>query len=255
MANDSPYAQPSVEPTPSQHKSPWLIVAIVSGVLLILGLLCAGLLAALLLPAISAARDAARTAQSTNNLQVIGLALHHYHSEYNSLPPAYSTDPEGKPLLSWRVALLPYLEQAPLYEQFHLDQPWDSPHNRSLISQMPEVYRSPNALESTPPDETNYVAVRDPASTFPPNGQPVKFRDVPDGLSNTIMSIEVFETTVPWSKPDDLSPSQAYQEISSSHVSRTNALLADGSVIGLEPTTERSTFDAHVTRDGGEVIP
>ena len=67
---------------------------------------------ALLLPAVQAAREAARRAQCTNNLKQIGLAMHNYHSAYNHFPAAAITDDDGKPLLSWRVAILPYIEQA-----------------------------------------------------------------------------------------------------------------------------------------------
>src|SRR5437588_6801844 len=101
---------------------------------------------ALLLPAVQAAREAARRAQCTNNLKQIGLAMHNYHSSNNCFPPAFTTDRDGKPLLSWRVLLLPYLECSSLYANFHLDEPWDSPHNRPLVNQMPSVFACPSDL-------------------------------------------------------------------------------------------------------------
>jgi hypothetical protein len=70
-----------------------------------------GVLVALLLPAVQAARDAARRAQGTNNLKQLALAMHNYHDTYRAFPAAYNTDAEGRPLLSWRVHLLPFLEQ------------------------------------------------------------------------------------------------------------------------------------------------
>ena len=76
--------------------------------------------------------------------------MHNYHDTYGTFPPAATTDGADKPLLSWRVAILPFLEQQPLYEQFHLDEPWDSPHNKTLIEQMPQVY----AIPGSPTKET-----------------------------------------------------------------------------------------------------
>ena len=81
--------------------------------------------AALLLPAVQSAREAARRAQCVNNLKQIGLAMHNFHAQKNHFPAAAIVDKAGKPLLSWRVAILPYIEQESLYQQFHLDEPWD----------------------------------------------------------------------------------------------------------------------------------
>src|SRR5271166_372859 len=95
------------------------------------------MLIALLLPAVQAAREAARRAQCTNNLKQIALAMHNYASANNCFPPAATYTRDGKPLLSWRVLILPYLEQASLYNQFHLDEAWDSPNNKPLGDRMP----------------------------------------------------------------------------------------------------------------------
>ncbi len=89
------------------------------------------------------ARMAAARTDCINNLKQIGLALHNYHTKHESFPPAYSRGKDGKPLLSWRVLVLPFLGEQALYDQFHLDEAWDSPHNRALISKMPAVYRCP----------------------------------------------------------------------------------------------------------------
>ena len=90
------------------------------------------------------AREAAIRAQCTNNEKQIALALHNYHDQHNSFPPAFSQGKDGKPLLSWRVLILPFLDQQQaLYDQFHLDEAWDSPHNRTLIAKMPAVLSLP----------------------------------------------------------------------------------------------------------------
>ena len=98
----------------------------------------------LLFPAVGAAREAARRAQCTNNLKMLGLAMHNYLAAHNNTFPSPALPgKDGKPALSWRVALLPYLDQQSLYDRFHLDEPWDSPHNKALIKEMPARLQMP----------------------------------------------------------------------------------------------------------------
>ena len=83
----------------------------------------------------------------------IATGVNAYRKKHHTMPPAYLADKQGKPLLSWRVALLPYLGQQDLYKRFHLDEPWDSPHNRQLIPLIPDVYQDsyvmPNPFSAT----------------------------------------------------------------------------------------------------------
>jgi hypothetical protein len=160
----------------------------------------AGVLVALLLPAVQAAREAARRNASINNMRQIGLALLNYHDIYKSFPPRAVVDKQGKPLLSWRVKILPYVEENELYKQFRLDEPWDSEHNKELLSQMPAVYRNPNLPDDT---KTNYlVPVGD--DTIFSGDEGARLHDIRDGTSKTIMVLEVdADRAVPWTKPDD----------------------------------------------------
>ena len=106
-------------------------------------------------------RDSAAQSQCTNNEKHIALAIHNYISSTRPkamFPPAYTTSKDGKPLLSWRVLILPYLEQEALYKQFHLDEPWDSPHNRTLIARMPTVYRCPMEAPDAAPRRENALS-------------------------------------------------------------------------------------------------
>jgi hypothetical protein len=80
----------------------------------------------------------------SENLKQLGTALHAYHDKFGHFPPAASYDLQGKPLLSWRVHLLPFLGEDKLYQEFHLNEPWDSDHNKKLLSRMPAVYRTPD---------------------------------------------------------------------------------------------------------------
>ena len=152
---------------------------------------------AALLPAAQAARMAARRAQSTNNLKQFGLALHNFHDVNGHLPPGASRDPEGKPLLSWRVALLPFLEQQALFNEFKLDEPWDSPHNQPLLARMPTIFAVPGA-PPVEPGMTFYRGFSGPRTVFDAARKDgVGFASFTDGTSNTIAIVEARITSVP----------------------------------------------------------
>lgn len=156
-----------------------------------------------LAPAIQQSRDSARRAASIYILKHIGLAMHNYHDANKHLPAAASYSPDGKPLLSWRVMLLPMLEQNKLYDQFRLDEPWDSPNNRKLIDKMPAEYRSPKSRLKEP-GKTNYVVPVGPGTMFE-GREGINISRVKDGTAHTIMAVEVDDAqAVIWTKPDDL---------------------------------------------------
>jgi prepilin-type processing-associated H-X9-DG protein len=224
---------------------------------IILGALgCSLVPIALLLPAVQSAREAARRSQCVNNLKQIGLALHNYHSANNCFPPQAITDQDGKPLLSWRVVLLPYLEQAPLYNQFHLDEPWDSPNNRPLLDMIPMTYRCPSEVPE--PGMTRYEVVVGPQYLFSdPSEQkrPTSMFEVTDGTSNTIAVGEAAQP-VHWSAPDDIPfttplPNSGF---ASRHPGGFNTLFTDGSVRFVRNTIMPNILRALLTRNGGEVI-
>ena len=165
------------------------------------GIAAMGMSVALLLPAVQAAREAARRAQSMNNMKQIGLAILNHENANKSLPARAMLGKDGKPLLSWRVQMLPYLEANDLYRQFHLDEPWDSPNNKKLIDQMPAVFRNPSS--NAPPNTTTYLAPVGPGTLFEGDkGRSMK--EVRDGAANTIMLVEANDDqAVIWTKPDD----------------------------------------------------
>ena len=208
----------------------------------------------LALPAVQAARNAARRAQSMNNLKQLSLANMMFENANGTLPPACTVSKDGKPLLSWRVAILPYLDQGPLYEQFHKDEPWDSPHNKSLLAKMPPTFHS--LRSNTAAGMTTYLGVAGPHGVFP-GAKPVRLADVTDGLSNTIMLVEVPDAAaVPWTKPDDFVPDldNPLRGLTVSWPAGFLAAFADGSVrtisYGIDPKTLKALF----TRNGGEPI-
>jgi type II secretory pathway pseudopilin PulG len=213
-----------------------------------------GVLVALLLPAIQAAREAARRSQSTNNLKQIGLALHNYFDTHRTLPARANFDPQGKPLLSWRVHLLPFLEGEALYKRFHLDEPWDSAHNRQLIPLMPPLFRNPSG--NAGPGKTHYLAPSGEGMLFAGN-KGRSFADVTDGTANTIMVMEVDDSRAAvWTQPDDwqADPNRPLAGLGAAHPGGFLALFADGSVRFLAKTIDPKVFRALLTIAGGEAV-
>ncbi len=213
--------------------------------------------AALVSVPIGRARESARRSQCVNNLKQIGLAMHNYHSAHGTFPPPYIAAGDGKPLLSWRVMMLPYIEQKPLYDQFHLDEPWDSPHNKALIPRMPVTYFCPSGSKAVAGEgKTTYLAPRGPATIFPGPGG-VKIQDITDGTSNTIFALDAGDDlAVVWTRPADweVAPPVKIQGLLGHHPGGSSFLYADGSVRFLKETISPETFQALMTRNGGEVI-
>ncbi len=212
-----------------------------------------GVLVGLLLPAVQAAREAARRMSASNNMKQIGLAIHNYHSAYKQLPTDI-VDDEGNKLLSWRVAILPFIEQQALYEEFNLDEPWDSENNLPLSKKTLQVFQDPSL--PLPEGHTVFQALVGEELMFNNEGTP-RFRDVLDGLSNTLMVVEAdaSEATI-WSKPggleidwDDPLPQMGHAHQGGFHV-----LMGDGAVIFITHSINLDLFKALLTRAGGETI-
>jgi beta-lactamase regulating signal transducer with metallopeptidase domain len=184
----------------------------------------------MLLPAVQSAREAARRTQGMNNLKQIMLALHNYHDANGSFPPAVLLGPDGKTEYSWRVALLPYLDQSDLYNAYRRTEPWDSPHNKALLSDMPLVFKCPQ--DSPNSSATSYFGFIGKDTGFgntPGTGN--KLHTFTDGLSNTVMVVET-RRDIPWTKPEDIpfSGTSESPELGGWFNGGYNVGLADGSV-------------------------
>ena len=163
----------------------------------------APVLVGMLLPAVQQVRAAARRTTSMNNMRQQTLAVLNYESAHGKLPAQANYDKNGKPLLSWRVHILPFIEQQALYDQFHLDEPWDSPHNKKLISKMPATYQSPTVAADN--GKTVYLGVAGEGMMFGKEAR--TFADITDGTSNTVLAVEVnSEMAVTWTQPKDFTP-------------------------------------------------
>ncbi len=186
--------------------------------------------------AIIAARKSAQRMQSMNNLKQLALAMHMYYDKYKHFPPAASYDASGKPLLSWRVHLLPFMEEKALYEQFKLDEPWDSEHNKKLIPLVVKVYQDPSA--HLQPGMTTYLVPVGKGTVFG-SQEPLRMQDIVDGTSNTIMIVSATpDQAVPWTKPEDLKVTQADPKKGLFDAQHTSflAALCDGSVHNIPAT-------------------
>ncbi len=194
-------------------------------------------------------------ARTINNMKQIGLAMHNYESVNGVLPSSAILGKKGKPLLSWRVHMLPYVEQGALYQMIKLDEPWDSVHNKKVFDDhpMPSVFAVVGTTK--PGDKNTHMQV------FRGNGamfdlvKGVKFAEINDGSSNTIM-FGTAKTAVPWMKPDDMEfdPKKDPRDLLLYIGGRTNIGFADGSVRSLKKSITVENMRALITKAGGEIV-
>jgi prepilin-type processing-associated H-X9-DG protein len=238
-----------------QSATPVLVIMLV--VLLVMAVPCAGILVALLLPAINVARESARRTHCRNNLKQIGVSMQQHLMQYKRLPASG----EGDPAVSWRVKMLPYLEEAARFDRYDPTQPWDSSTNRMIIDPMPLAYCCPSASRSGP-DEANYVGVAG-ENTMMGTSRGVSAGECRDGMSNTIMLLEVEASGITWTEPRDLDEatfdysinSDTGAGVKSPHPGGINVVMGDGSVQFLREDIDPDVFRAMVSRNGGEFLP
>jgi hypothetical protein len=213
----------------SAAKMPWLLKGSLIGVpaLIIIQLL--------VVPVFQQDRGGRRSL-CKNNLKQIGLALHNYHETHGSFPPVYFADENGLPIHSWRVLILPFLNEQALYDRYRFDQPWYGPDNWVLLAEMPQAYRCPTSAKSNQVADgfTNYLAPVGPRRAFQP-GNAVSFGLITDGTSNTAMVVEDSRQPVPWIAPFDVTPEDYAAHLKSfsgannySHRGGQHVLLGDG---------------------------
>jgi hypothetical protein len=194
------------------------------------------------LPAIQKARESASRAVSMNNLKQLAIVMHMYHDAHGHLPPAVVIGPDGKTPHSWRVELLPYVEQDQLYKQYKQDEPWDSDANKKVLAQMPAIFRSPS--DEPHGNNADYFVLTGKGTMFS-GKEGIKLSDITGGTSNTIMIVEA-KRDIPWTKPEDIDydPSQPLPKLGGHFAGGFSAAFADGSVRFIGQGVEEKSLKA-----------
>jgi hypothetical protein len=214
-----------------------------------------GRLAEALRPILLAQQVRLGMGQSINNMKHIALSFHNTHDVYKAFPTPANYDTEGKPLLSWRVHVLPFVDEGKLYREFRRDEPWDSEHNKKLIERMPAVYRRPFAAANT--TKTPYQMPIGEKTVFQP-GKKTTIRDIRDGTAKTIGLVEVDpEHEVIWTKPDDWEVNWAdpTKGLTGGPGDSFVAGFLDGSVRAIVETIDKDHLRGLLTGNGGEPLP
>ncbi|MCH7727201.1 MAG: protein kinase [Planctomycetes bacterium] len=212
----------------------------------------------LLLSVVMPAQAASQILRSKNRLKRIGLAMYNYHDTHQSFAPGQSRpddqfDAKGKPLLSWRVHILPMIgdDERALFKRFRLDEPWDSEHNIELLGEMPSVFKTTDDA-----NKTTILAVVGPGTIYE-GKRGFQFKDITDGSSNTILAVIAGDDkAVPWTKPVDLpfNPDDPISEFGKLADGGFSTVFADGSVYFLRRDLNPEFLRALLTRAGGERV-
>jgi hypothetical protein len=244
----------SVPPSKAPGKKAAIaVVGVVAGVALLVTV-------GAMVPRLRAQQESNRHSLCLNNLHNIGLALTMYHERYGVFPPAHIADADGKPMHSWRVLILPFLEQQDLYDRYNFDEPWNGPNNRKLADSDLWVYRCPSSKQL---QNTSFLAVVDEATVWPGvTGR--KTIHLRDGTSNTILLVESVESGIHWMEPRDLTLDDALKginadtkrpHIATKHATGASVLWCDCHITTLPIDMTPDELKARLTASGGEDIP
>jgi hypothetical protein len=198
------------------------------------------------------ARDAYES--EVDKLKRVGLAFHHYHDSFRRFPYGDPHLVDGKPMLSWRVHLLPFLNQNELYNQFKLDEPWDGPHNKKLLAKMPDIYQFEGISQ---PGYTTLMTYTGNGALFD-GGQGPRMRDITDGSSNVLLAVKAGpDKAVPWTQPVDLPfvPANPLSALGQPTHDRYPCILADGSVRSIPAHISPQTLSLLIQHKDGQVMP
>jgi len=205
--------------------------------------------------------DPARWTVTRNNLKQIGLGLHNYHDVLGSLPAGGTFDAAGRGLHSWQTFVLPFVEQDPLYRTIDLARPWNHPVNGKAVATSMPVFRNPGvdrgSANDAPgrPAPSHYAAN---AHLFGANRQ-VKFAEITDGLSNTLLSGEVTGNVKAWADPTNvrdpvLGINKTPDGFGGPWEGGAQFLLGDGSVRFINEEIDPAVLEALATPGAGDRV-
>ncbi|HBO43847.1 MAG TPA: hypothetical protein DD670_07945 [Planctomycetaceae bacterium] len=231
-----------------------------------------GLFVVALWPQSSAVPEAQRSVTCVNNLKSIALALFNYHDAHGCFPPTVVRDAQGRPMHSWRVLLLPYLDEDALYREYNFNEPWNGPNNRRLAARMPRVFQCPGAKKDLNQTRTSYVAVTGPGTLWPDSGR-IALGQIADAPADTLLLVEVADSDIDWLEPRDMRldalvsrpasttgvPSSSRHKGRETYFFRSTdrgglIALADGSIDFLAKPLSHEDLSALASIDGGETI-
>tara|TARA_R100000789_G_scaffold81517_1_gene76776 strand:- start:353 stop:1102 length:750 start_codon:yes stop_codon:yes gene_type:complete len=226
-------------------------------------LLMIGLCIHVSIPAVYTPRHVARRSICKNNLKQLGLAMHFYYDDHKMFPSPKGDFGNELPPYSWRIALLPYVEESQLFDRYNFSEEWNGPSNASMNSIQLTLFLCPeNPLRTGdhPRTETDYVGIIGDETIFS-DGHPTKFHDISDGTSNTLMFGELLNSDIHWMEPRDLDFNAISKRInsggvgiSSDHEGGANVAFVDGMVRFLSEDIEPNVLRALMTKSGGETV-
>jgi hypothetical protein len=191
--------------------------------------------------------------RSANNLKQIGLAVHNYLST-NGHFPSDVLDKTGQPILSWRVHLLPFIEESALHKQFKLDEAWDGPTNKPLLEKMPKLF-APVRVRTKQAGFTFYQGFAGPDTMFDPKAPGLTVNQIPDGTSVTALAVEA-GTAVEWTKPADVpfDPRKEIPKLGGHFDGEFHLLLCDGTVMAVRKDFHAEMMKCVIRRSDGTVV-
>lgn len=224
-------------------------------------LLLASILIGMILPATQQIRGPHPRTMCLNQMRQISLAMLNYESANGHFLPAYIADEDGKPMHSWRVLLLPYLEQEALYNQYSFDEPWNGPNNSKLHDVIVPGFQCSSVGRGEQETNTSYRLVTGKGTAFDGDHE-TTFREVSDGTSNTLTIVEVANSDTHWMEPVDLPLDEALARFSDpdkaeqccNHPGTFNISLMDGSTHSIGFPISAENLKALITIDGGEIV-
>ena len=236
-------------PPSRKPRSPLFVVLVVLAV----SIPVVGILIALLLPARCSAREGARRAQCMHNMKNIALALLVFESEKGRFPAMVDPAKTNQPPCSWRIQILPGLDQKDIFERYNVNEPWNGPKNCKLADPMPRLYRCPSN-DSPAVLNTDYLTVVGPKAMFREVGS-IKTGDITDGQSNTIMVVESHQSGIHWMEPRDMKAddatlgvnSESTASIGSAHPGIAIVAFADGHVRHVSDDIDPEVLKAMTT--------